>query len=178
VGTIFIGNSEEFTNSAYFAHKKAVSFPVIVRKRGLTAKVYGKKPNYPYYRATWMDAGKQKQKACRKLPDAKKAARDALKQIARGKTNLPSSKEINDLRIAQVALRDVDAGPYQAAHVLGRNGTDTSDGEDITVTANYKIWDGVMTRFEYRYTNVDDATAFEDVDELSHSLFANVIYEF
>ena len=61
---------------------------------------------------------------------------------------------------------------------MGRNGTGTSDGEDITVTANYKIWDGVMTRFEYRYTNVDDSTAFPEVDEHSHSLFANVIYEF
>jgi len=116
VGTTFIGNSEEFTNSAYFAHKKAVSFPIIVKERGLTAKVYGKRPDYPYYRAAWMDAGKQKQKACKKLADAKKAARDALKQIAKGKTNLPSSKEINDLRIAQVALQGVDVGLVDAVN--------------------------------------------------------------
>ena len=40
VGTIFTEDSEEFTNSAYFAHKKAVSFPIIVRERGLTASKY------------------------------------------------------------------------------------------------------------------------------------------
>jgi len=74
---------------------------------------------------------------------------------------------------------NVDAGPYQRTYVLGSGAADgASDGEDITVTANYKIWDGVMTRFEYRHTNVDDLTAFPDVDEHSHSLFVNVIYEF
>jgi len=181
VGTIFTEDSEEFTNSAYSAHKKAVSFPIIVRERGLTAKVYGKKPNYPYYRATWMDAGKQKQKACRKLADAKKAARDALKQIARGKTNLPSSKEINDLRIAQVALRDVDVGlvdainEYRQAKQIMPSGllADAAMAwvENHADVKPISIKDAAAKFIRFRKNRVSERMAHED--ELNMNRFSN-----
>jgi len=54
-------------------------------------------------------------------------------------------------------------------------GGSQGDAWDMTVTANYALWDGVSSRLEYRYTVLDNPTTnIED----SHSIFANLIYEF
>ena len=81
-------------------------------------------------------------------------------------------------------IEDVDAGPYND-NVMGENhNSNASDLWDLTATADYKLWDGVTTRFEYRYTNADNPAGNKfqrdgsTLDEHSHSLFANVIYEF
>ncbi len=50
-----------------------------------------------------------------------------------------------------------------------------SDAWDVTLTANYALWDGVTTRLEYRMTNLDTPGT---ANRTSNSLFANVIYEF
>ena len=64
----------------------------------------------------------------------------------------------------------VEDGP---ATTLGQ-GSD-SDAWDLTATANYALWAGVTTRLEWRYTVLDNpGTSPED----SHSLYANLIYEF
>ncbi|MDP7050536.1 MAG: outer membrane beta-barrel protein, partial [Verrucomicrobiota bacterium] len=54
-------------------------------------------------------------------------------------------------------------------------GGNDSDAWDVTLTANYALWDGVSTRLEYRMTNLDTPGA---ANRTSNSLFANVIYEF
>jgi len=51
-----------------------------------------------------------------------------------------------------------------------------SDGWDATLTANYKLWDGVSTRLEYRLTHLDQVATGQN--RVNNSLFANVIYEF
>jgi len=83
-----------------------------------------------------------------------------------------------------VRIEDVDAGPANAGYMDDNHDSNPSDLWDMTVTANYKLWDGVVTRLEYRYTNADsprgdvNQSADSTLDEHSHSLFANVIYEF
>jgi hypothetical protein len=61
----------------------------------------------------------------------------------------------------------VEDGPLEAT---------ISDAWDMTLTANYALWDGVSTRLEYRFTQLDDVPA--DTREDNHAIFANVIYEF
>ena len=56
-------------------------------------------------------------------------------------------------------------------------GTTNSDAWDLTLTANYKLWDGVSTRLEYRHTTLDTSTGTA-TDKNNNSIFANVIYEF
>jgi len=53
-----------------------------------------------------------------------------------------------------------------------------TDGWDLTVTATYKLWAGVLSRLEYRYTNLDDGDSAGAAQEDSHGLWANFIYEF
>jgi len=83
-----------------------------------------------------------------------------------------------------VRIEDVDAGPWNAEIMDDAHASNPSDLWDMTVTADYKLWDGVRTRLEYRYTNADAPAgsrfqpAASTLDEHSHSLFANVIYEF
>ena len=113
MGTTFPVGIDSPANSAYFPHRNALKFPITIDHRGLTAKVYGKTASYAFYRAVWQDGGKQKQKACKKLADAKLAASTAIRQIAKGKTNLPTDREINELRIAQTALQGTDMGQKQ-----------------------------------------------------------------
>ncbi len=52
----------------------------------------------------------------------------------------------------------------------------TSDSWDLTTTLTYTMWDGVMSRLEYRITQLDDIKDLEQ--EASHGLWANLIYEF
>ncbi len=111
--TIFPKENGSSRNRAYFAHKNAMAFPHVVTYRGLTAKVYGKDAR-GYYRVTWQDAGKQKQASDKKLSEAKRKAKDALRLIARGHTNQPSPREINNLRIAQSALNGYGIGLVDA----------------------------------------------------------------
>ena len=82
-------------------------------------------------------------------------------------------------------IEDVDAGPANEGYMFDNHGSNPSDLWDLTATADYKLWDGVTTRFEYRYTNADapkgdrhQTNNASTLDEHSHSLFANVIYEF
>ncbi|MBR89874.1 MAG: hypothetical protein CMO66_01180 [Verrucomicrobiales bacterium] len=54
-------------------------------------------------------------------------------------------------------------------------GSSNGDAWDLTVTANYDLWAGVISRVEYRYTVLDNPTTnIED----SHSIFLNLIYGF
>lgn len=55
--------------------------------------------------------------------------------------------------------------------------TNNSDAWDLTITANYKLWDGVSTRLEYRNTTLDSSEGAA-IDKNNSSVFANVIYEF
>jgi predicted porin len=52
-----------------------------------------------------------------------------------------------------------------------------TDAWDLTLTANYKLWDGVSTRLEYRHTTLDSSEGTA-IDKNNNSIFANVIYEF
>jgi len=64
----------------------------------------------------------------------------------------------------------VDDGP-----ALNLGSGNNSDAWDVTLTANYALWDGVSTRLEFRHTDLD--TSGTD-DAKSNAIFANVIYEF
>ena len=51
-----------------------------------------------------------------------------------------------------------------------------------TLTAQYDLWQNVITRLEYRWDNLDDPTAFGDTPGAGlyngHSFMLNVIYVF
>jgi integrase len=70
--------------------------------------VYGPTSKSPYFRAVWQDCGRQRHKSGKSIETVKTAALNALKQIAKGMSNLPSAAEINELRIAQATLKQMD----------------------------------------------------------------------
>ena len=54
-----------------------------------------------------------------------------------------------------------------------------TDSWELTATATFKLWDGVLSRLEYHYTALDDApNVSADAQEHSHGIWANLIYEF
>jgi len=55
--------------------------------------------------------------------------------------------------------------------------SNNTDAWDLTITANYKLWDGVSTRLEYRHTTLDSSEG-ATIDKNNSSVFANVVYEF
>jgi len=58
----------------------------------------------------------------------------------------------------------------------GPSANEGTDSWDLTTTVTYQLWDGVMSRLEYRLTTLDDVTGTQQ--ENSHSVWANMIYEF
>ena len=86
---------------------KSSTSPIIVPHKGFEARIYDRRPTKPCYRVTWQSGGKQVTRERTELADAKKVARDALRDLAKGKTVHLTQKEINDLQVAQDALRQV-----------------------------------------------------------------------
>ncbi len=74
---------------------------------------------------------------------------------------------VSDQTKINVRGERVNDGPF---------GDEGSDSWDLTTTLNYRLWDGVLSRLEYRYTAMDDAVGNEQ--EHSHGIWANLIYEF
>lgn len=87
-----------------------MKFPLLIKYRNHTAKIYGKSAACLYYRTSWHAAGKRVQRNFKTLADAKAASLKALKQIAKGQTDTASlsPNEVRDLRLAQNALRELD----------------------------------------------------------------------
>ena len=110
MGTIFIEENGHSPIVRTDSSQKTVKFPLTVRHRSHTAKIYGKSARDKTYRTSWYAGGKRVQRSFRKLSDARAAALAALKQIAQGQTDAAalSPKEVRDLRLAQNALRELD----------------------------------------------------------------------
>jgi len=79
---------------------------------------------------------------------------------------------VSDQTTLNVRGERVNDGPMDE----GEAGERTSDSWDLTTTVTYKLWDGVTSRLEYRLTTLDDITGTQQ--ENSHSIWANMIYEF
>ena len=91
VRTNFIGVFEENgihrTVSAQIDAPKEnpkVRFPKIIRYRRVEATIYGKKPNYPFYRLTYYVAGKRVTRSFKTYTEAKTEAEARVREIAKG----------------------------------------------------------------------------------------------
>ena len=84
---------------------KERKYPVLIKEKGHIARIYNRRPAKDCFRVTWQQAGKQVTRERTSFQDAEKLARDAVKTLARGESAVLSSKEINDLLIANNALR-------------------------------------------------------------------------
>ena len=78
---------------------------MLIKEKGHIARIYNRRPAKDCFRVTWQQAGKQVTRERTSFNDAEKMARDAVKTLARGESAVLSSKEINDLQIANNALR-------------------------------------------------------------------------
>jgi integrase len=61
-----------------------VRFPKIIRFRRVEAKIYGKKPNYPFYRLAYYVAGKRITRSFKSYGEAKAEAEKKVREIAGG----------------------------------------------------------------------------------------------
>ena len=111
-------------------------FPHVIEFKRLTAKVYAKDAR-GYYRAAWQCAGKQKGAQSKKLSVVKAKALAALKQIAKGQTNQPTQRELNELRIAQTALQGTGMGLVDAINEYRQAKQSMPHG---TLTEAAKAW--------------------------------------
>jgi hypothetical protein len=62
----------------------AVKFPKVIRHRKAECKIYGKKPNYPFYRVAWYVNGQRRVKQFATYSAAKQYADDLVKELAKG----------------------------------------------------------------------------------------------
>jgi integrase len=90
VGTTFHCENECFengrTDSAQLstASPRKVKFPHIVRFRTLTATIYGRTANYPFYRLAVKVAGKRLVRSFQKFTEAKSEAENKLRELSKG----------------------------------------------------------------------------------------------
>jgi hypothetical protein len=61
-----------------------VKFPVTVRHRKAEAKIYGKKPAYPFYRLAWRANGKRMLQSFATYGEAREAADRKVRELAQG----------------------------------------------------------------------------------------------
>jgi integrase len=61
-----------------------VKFPKVIRHRKAECKIYGKKPNYPFYRAAWYVNGQRRIKQFATYSKAKSFADELVKDLAQG----------------------------------------------------------------------------------------------
>jgi hypothetical protein len=61
-----------------------VRFPKVIRFRRIEATIYGKKPNYPFYRLTYYVAGKRATRSFKSYGEAKTEAEQKVREIADG----------------------------------------------------------------------------------------------
>lgn len=61
-----------------------VKFPKVVRHRKAEVTIYGKKPNYPFYRLAWRIHGKRRMKSFKTYSEAKGEADELVKDLAKG----------------------------------------------------------------------------------------------
>ena len=78
--------------------------------------------------------------------------------------------KVNDQLTTNLRIERVDDGPSGDGP--------GSDAWDFTLGANYALWDGVITRAEWRTTILDTYTAGSEPDQKTNSLMLNMIYEF
>jgi hypothetical protein len=57
----------------------------------------------------------------------------------------------------------------------GESATEQTDGQGLTLTLNYKIWENVISRLEYRWDNTDEPVNGRHNNQVFH---LNFIYEF
>jgi hypothetical protein len=64
--------------------KPKVRFPKAIRYRRIEATIYGKKPNYPFYRLACYVAGKRVTRSFKSYGEAKTEAEQKVREIANG----------------------------------------------------------------------------------------------
>jgi hypothetical protein len=57
----------------------------------------------------------------------------------------------------------------------GESAAEQTDGQSLTLTLNYKIWENVISRLEYRWDNTDEPVNGRHNNQGFH---LNFIYEF
>ena len=77
-------NSAKKPAESEAGNEQPVRFPKTIRFRKAECKIYGKKPDYPFYRVAWYAAGHRRVKQFATYSEAKQFADATVKDLAEG----------------------------------------------------------------------------------------------